>query len=107
MKTTLICLLVLLCAAGATQESRPTVPHARTAETATPKTAAVSQADIDALTADLTRMRSILQQMELNLGFLPAGPTPAKHQFELEVDMWRAMLDHMDRRLQAMRAEKQ
>ncbi len=59
--------------------------------------AAMSAAQAEALRADLQKMRSLLQQMENNLGSLESGPTPLKHQFELEIDMWRSLLDHMQR----------
>lgn len=46
---------------------------------------------------DLTRMRSLLQQMEMGLAYLPSGYSAVKHQFELEIGMWRILLDRMER----------
>ncbi len=46
---------------------------------------------------DLKRMRSLLGQMQTNLVYLPSGYSSMKHQFELEIDMWRMLLDHMER----------
>lgn len=45
-------------------------------------------------------MRSLLDQMQTNLASLPPGPTPLKHQFELEIDMWQTLIDHMERTMQ-------
>lgn len=50
---------------------------------------------------DLRRMRSLLDQMRNNMASLPPGPTPLKHQFELEIDMWQALIDHMEHTVQA------
>ncbi len=46
---------------------------------------------------NLERMRSLLQQMQTNLVYLPSGYSSMKHQFELEIDMWRMLLDQMER----------
>jgi hypothetical protein len=46
---------------------------------------------------DLERMRSLLSQMQNNLASLPSGYSPTKHQFELEIDMWRLLLNQMER----------
>jgi hypothetical protein len=54
---------------------------------------------VRALRADLQRMRTLIQQMQMNLAFLPPGPTPLRHQFELEIDMWQLLLGHIERNL--------
>ena len=61
------------------------------------------QAEAQALTNDITRMRTLLQQMEMNLAFVQTTQTPLKHQFELEIDMWRTVLDGMERRAERLR----
>jgi hypothetical protein len=53
----------------------------------------------EALRADLTRMRAILYQMQNNLAFVQTTQSPLKHQFELDVEMWSAMIGHMERTL--------
>jgi hypothetical protein len=45
---------------------------------------------------DLKRMRSLLEQMQTNLVYLPSGYSAVKHQFELEIDMWRMLLERME-----------
>ncbi len=42
-------------------------------------------------------MRSLLSQMQTNLASLPSGYSAEKHQFELEIDMWRLLLNHIER----------
>jgi hypothetical protein len=68
-----------------------------------PPAASVDQQEIQALTNDVARARSLLHQMEMNLAFVQTTQTPLKHQFELEMDMWRLVLDGMERRLQRLR----
>ena len=46
---------------------------------------------------ELKRMRSLLGQMQTNLVYLPSGYSAMKHQFELEIDLWRMLLDRMER----------
>lgn len=46
---------------------------------------------------ELKRMRSVLEQMQTNLVYLPSGYSAVKHQFELEIDMWRLLLERMER----------
>jgi hypothetical protein len=44
---------------------------------------------------DIQKMRVILNQMRNNLAFVGNTTTPLAHQFQLEIDMWQALLDHM------------
>jgi hypothetical protein len=50
---------------------------------------------------DLKKMRSIVAQMEANLAFVDNTQSPLKHQFQLEIDMWKALISHMEKRAQA------
>ena len=60
---------------------------------------AVRLDDQQALHEDLKKMRVILHQMETNLAFVDSSPSALKHQFQLEIDMWRTLIDQMERRL--------
>ena len=60
---------------------------------------------LEALRSDLKKMRSLLAQMQTNLAFVQNAPTPLKHQFELEIDMWRTLLEHMERQMDAVAPE--
>jgi len=62
-----------------------------------------SQAQNDqnqALRSDLVKMKVLVQQMETNLAFVDTTQSPLKHQFQLEIDMWRMTIAQMERRLQ-------
>ena len=82
-------LSALLLASPLMAQSRP-----QTHENAAPPGTTDQSA---ALAQDLKRMRSLLQQMQTNLTYLPAGYSSMKHQFELEIDLWRILLDQMER----------
>lgn len=49
---------------------------------------------------DLAKMKSLVQQMEQNLAFVDTTQSPLKHQFQLEIDMWKTTINQMERRLQ-------
>jgi hypothetical protein len=68
--------------------------HSRTAAAQ-----AVRHEDVEALRDDLKKMRSLVQQMETNVAFVDTTQSPLRHQFQLEIDMWKAVIDHMERRL--------
>ena len=101
MKFLVVMLWALTSVAAATQ-----APAAE-GERRPPAVAVDAQQEAQALTQDIARMRSLLQQMEMNLTFVTTTQNPLKHQFELEMDMWRVVLDGMERRAQAMRARTQ
>ncbi len=67
---------------------------------ATPSSqASASQTDVQALRNDLQRMKALVQQMELNLAFVDTTQSPLKHQFQLEIDMWKTVIGEMERKL--------
>ncbi len=66
-----------------------------------PAAQAVSEEQVRASQADLQHMRTLVQQMQMNLVSLPPGPTPLRHQFELEIEMWQTLIAHLERQLPA------
>ncbi len=66
-----------------------------------PATGALSAEQARAAQADLQHMRTLVQQMQMNLVSLPPGPTPLRHQFELEIEMWQTLIAHLERQLPA------
>jgi hypothetical protein len=100
-KTAIISFALCSIISGAAAQQRLVTgakhPSAALAVQSTP---GVSQADAQALREDLQRMRSLVQQMETNLAFVDTTQSPLKHQFELEIDMWKAVISQMERRLQ-------
>jgi hypothetical protein len=59
-----------------------------------------------ALQADIKRMRALVQQMETNLAFVDTTQSPLKHQFQLEIDGWKVLIDEMERRAQGDRRDR-
>jgi hypothetical protein len=68
-----------------------------------PPVSSVDQQELQALTNDIARMQSLVHQMENNLAFVQTTTTPLKHQFELELEAWRVVLNGMERRVQRLR----
>jgi hypothetical protein len=67
-----------------------------------PAATRASAEDVQALREDLARMNELVRQMESNLAFVDTTQSPLKHQFQLEIDMWRTVIAGMERRLAAM-----
>jgi hypothetical protein len=56
--------------------------------------------DAQSLQNDIKRMRVLVQQMQNNLAFVDNSQSPLKHQFELEIEMWKIVISDMERRSQ-------
>lgn len=63
---------------------------------------AANQQELEAMKADLERMRSLLTQMQTNLAFVGSTTTPLNHEFELAIEMWRVLIAQMERHVQEM-----
>src|SRR5215470_1049410 len=63
----------------------------------------ISSEQAQSMKDELVKMRSLLQQMETNLSFVDTTQSPLKHQFQLEIDMWRMMIQRMEKQLQGSR----
>jgi len=61
----------------------------------------MSSAEAQALQDDIKKMRILVQQMEVNLVSVDTSQSPLKHQFQLEIDMWKTLINQMERRAQA------
>jgi hypothetical protein len=97
--TTVIVLLLTLCpgwASGGSEKEAST--------TAQTSQASSSQTDVPALRNDLQRMKVLVQQMETNLAFVDTTQSPLKHQFQLEIDMWKTVIGEMERKLDSSSA---
>jgi uncharacterized membrane protein YgcG len=91
-------LFFLLCSVVALPgQQKPETP--REASPATQAATKLSAEDVQALRQDLDHMKALLQQMESNLAFVATTQSPLKHQFQLEIDMWRTVIASMERRL--------
>lgn len=49
-------------------------------------------------------MQSLVEQMERNLAFVANTASPLKHQFELELEMWRVVGGRMEQKLKRAQA---
>lgn len=95
MRVLIICMVAMMAVAQA-----PGPPAKRESR---PPVSSVDQQEIQALTNDIARMQSLVRQMEMNLAFVQTTQTPLKHQFELDIEMWRVVLNGMERRVQRLR----
>lgn len=91
---TVIVLFLTLCPGWASGGSEK-----EASATAQPAQASSSQTDVQALRDDLRRMKALVQQMESNLAFVDTTQSPLKHQFQLEIDMWKTVIGEMERKL--------
>jgi hypothetical protein len=96
-KAIIFCALgsITVAAAQARTDKPPSAPQTSAA------TAARSD-EIAALRDDITKMRGLVQQMENNLTFVSDTQSPLKHQFDLNIQMWKTMIGQMERRLDAI-----
>lgn len=60
---------------------------------------APGQHEADDLRQDIQRMKVLVQQMEMNLAFVDTTQSPLKHQFQLEIDMWKTVISDMEKKL--------
>ena len=99
---------VLLLSALAVAQSQPqpksgAPPKAAAVETpaaAAPQPDAQAQQQrIAAARRDIQRMRNLVEQMDRNRAFASPGETPLNHEFQLNVELWRTLLDRLDRDL--------
>ncbi len=86
--------------ASAKEKLSQPAPHACIAQTQPPSNQqSLTAEQSQGLKDDLARMKALVQQMETNLAFVDTTQSPLKHQFQLEIDMWRTMIRQMERRL--------
>ncbi len=98
MRVLVLALLFCFSTALFAQQEKATRPQPQTPrETRTP-----SPEDVQALREDLDHMKSLVRQMESNLAFVETTQSPLKHQFQLEIDMWRTVIASMERRLASL-----
>jgi hypothetical protein len=99
-------LVVCLATTGAMRSVVAGSPQTGQSASAEAAPAASDAAELQATKADIARMRIVLNQMRTNLAFVTTTTNPLKHQFELDIDMWQALLDQMQRRVDAAERAK-
>lgn len=78
------------------------LPGAESSRAVQSPQSSTSQNDLQALRNDLQRMKALVQQMESNLAFVDTTQSPLKHQFQLEIDMWKTLIGEIERRINAV-----
>ena len=63
---------------------------------------ASQQSEIDALKADMSQMKVVLNQMATNLAAVSDSQSPLKHQFQLDIEMWQIVIMQTQRRINLM-----
>ena len=63
---------------------------------------ASQQSEIDALKADVSQMKVVLNQMATNLAAVSDSQSPLKHQFQLDIEMWQIVIMQTQRRINLM-----
>jgi len=92
-------ILTILTSMAVGQSTKPVSPPQASRPAATsPQAIPGADSDQQATRQDLQKMRVILNQMKTNLAFVGSTTTPLNHQFELDIEMWQALLEQMERR---------
>jgi hypothetical protein len=99
--------LLVGMASAQTAEKSPPQPNPAASASAHEINSGKSDADdVQQLSADLQRLKVLVNQMRANLAFVQTTQTPMKHQFELETDAWQVVIEQMERRLKRMEDRK-
>jgi hypothetical protein len=100
-KSALITMLLIASFAVAKEKSFRPVSHAVIMQSVSQQASSqpMTTEQAQGLRDDLTHMKALVQQMETNLSFVDTTQSPLKHQFQLEIDMWKTMIRQMERRL--------
>jgi TolA-binding protein len=83
------------------QAQTPGAPASRAPRIAQENTTRADQtnsAEIAELKTDIRNMQSVVNQMQANFALVGNPTTPVNHILELNIDMWRMVLDQMQRR---------
>jgi len=92
------CCVVMLCVGSAHAQAPKPAPDPQAAN----EPHAADQAELAVMKQDLQRLRSLLSQMQTNLGYVSTTTQPLRHQFELENEMWLTLINQMERRIQKL-----
>lgn len=58
--------------------------------------------EVAEMKADVAKMQSLLNAMQANFALVGNPTSPANHELELNMDMWRILIDHMQRRVERL-----
>ena len=91
-------ILTILTSMAVGQSTKPVSPPKASRPATSPQAIPGADSDQQAARQNLQKMRVILNQMKTNLAFVGSTTTPLNHQFELDIEMWQALLEQMERR---------
>ena len=63
--------------------------------------------ELTAMKDDLVKMQSLLNQMQAVFALVGNPTSPANHELELNIDMWRILINQMQRRVDRMEQRQQ
>jgi hypothetical protein len=66
-----------------------------------------TQSEIDALKADVSQMKVVLNQMATNLAAVSDSQSPLKHQFQLDIEMWQIVIMQAQHRIDRMEHDQE
>jgi hypothetical protein len=89
----LILLLVLCSQASSQAETRPLAGSSVNAD---------QSSELTDMKADLAKMQSSLNQMQAVFALVGNPTLPANHELQLNIDMWRILINQMQRRVDRM-----
>ena len=103
MTSKIVLIFVLFCSFVFLGTARSGSTNAESPTPALAQQSSMSSEQVQLMKDELAKMRSLVQQMETNLSFVDTTQSPLKHQFQLEIDMWRMMIQRMEKQLQGSR----
>jgi hypothetical protein len=65
-----------------------------------------NETELADLKSDVSSMQSLLRQMQANFALVGNVTSPVNHELELNIDMWRVLISHMQRRISRMEQER-
>jgi hypothetical protein len=94
----LILVLAMLMIATSAEPQQPVPPP--------PSAPAGTESDRDEMRREIAQMRVLIDQMQRNLAQVASGETALKHQFDLDIQLWRMMVNRMEKQLGPDRAKQ-
>lgn len=94
--------LLLLWPSGQAQTPGAASEAPRIAQENTRDADQTNSAEIAELKTDIGNMQSVLNQMQANFALVGNPTTPVNHILELNIDMWRIVIDQMQRRVRLL-----
>jgi hypothetical protein len=92
MKPLVLVLILALLAFGSAAPPQQPTPAA-------PEPKPVASTDREEMRREIAQMRVLIDQMQRNLAQVSTGESALKHQFDLDIQLWRLMVSRMEKQL--------